>query len=199
MAAPRTPSQTKDQDGVEDDVDDCADDGGQHTDLSKALGRDEGVHAHDEQHEHRAEDVDAAVGQRIGQGGVAGTKEPQQDGSTGIEARRQHHGEKQQHGKAVADDFFGLVFVALSQRDGRAGRTARADEHGKGVQEHKDRRKQAHARQRRRTDALDVADVNAVYDVIEQVDHLRHNGGDHELEKQGLDMARSPYPVWSAP
>ena len=184
---PDAPAKTKNQDGVEDDVDDCADDCREHTDLRKALGRDEGVHAHDQQHEHRAEDVDAAIGHRIGESGVAGTEEPQQGGRTGIEARRQHHSEKQQHGKAVADDFFGLVFIALSQRDGRAGRTARADEHGEGVQEHKDRRKQTHARQRRRTDALDVADVNAVYDVIEQIDHLRHHGGYHQLQKQGLD------------
>ena len=185
--APDAPAKTKNQDGVEDDVDDCADDRREHTDLRKALGRDKGVHAHDQQHEHRAEDVDAAIGHRIGESGVAGTEEPQQGGRTGIEARRQHHREKQQHGKAVADDFFGLVFIALSQRDGRAGRTARADEHGEGVQEHKDRRKQTHARQRRRTDALDVADVNAVYDVIEQIDHLRHHGGYHQLQKQGLD------------
>lgn len=184
---PDAPAKTKNQDGVEDDVDDCADDRREHADLRKALGRDEGVHAHDQQHEHRAEDVDAAIGHRIGESGVAGTEEPQQGGRTGIEARRQHHSEKQQHGKAVADDFFGLVFIALSQRDGRAGRTARADEHGEGVQEHKDRRKQAHARQRRRADALDVADVNAVYDVIEQIDHLRHHGGYHQLQKQGLD------------
>ena len=56
--------------------------------------------------------------------------------------------------------------MALPQRNGRAGRAARADEHGKGVQQHQDGGKQPHARQRRRADALNVADVNAVYDVV---------------------------------
>jgi len=34
-----------------------------------------------------------------------------------------------------------------------------------------------------------VADVNAVHDVIQQVHHLRHHGGDHELQHQLFDAA----------
>ena len=185
--APDAPAKAEDEDGVEDDIDDCTDDGGEHTDLRKALRRDKGVHAHDQQHEYRAEDIDAAIGHRVREGGVAGAKKPQQGGRTGIEADRQHHGEEEQHGKAVANDLFGVLFVALPQCDGCAGRTARADEHGEGVQKHEDGGEQAHACQRRRADALDMADVDAVYDVIEQIDHLRHHGGDHQLQKQGLD------------
>ena len=45
--------------------------------LAKPLRGDEGVHAQHQQHEHRAQNVDAAVTQRIGQGGVTGAKEPQ--------------------------------------------------------------------------------------------------------------------------
>ena len=186
---PHAHVQHKDEDGVQDDVDDRADDGGQHTDLGKALGGDKGVHAHDEEDTDRAQDIDAAVGQRIGQGGLAGTKEPQQDGSPGIEPDGKHHGKKQQHGKAVADDLFGFFFVALPQRDGRAGRAARADEHGKRVEQHQDGGKQAHTRQRRRANARNMADINTVHDVVQQVDHLSHNGGDHELEQQFFDIA----------
>ena len=186
---PHAHVQHKDEDGVQDDVDDRADDGGQHTDLSKALGGDKGVHAHDEEDTDRAQDIDAAVGQRIGQGGLAGTKEPQQEGSPGIEPDGKHHGKKQQHGKAVADDLFGFFFVALPQRDGRAGRAARADEHGKRVEQHQDGGKQAHTRQRRRANARNMADINTVHDVVQQVDHLSYNGGDHELEQQFFDIA----------
>ncbi len=73
-------TEREDQDGVQNDVDDCTDDGGEHTGLGKALGGDEGVHAQHQQHKHRAQNVDAAVTQRIGQGGVTGTEEPQQGG-----------------------------------------------------------------------------------------------------------------------
>ena len=41
----RDRTQTKDQDGVENNVDDRTDDGGKHTGLGKALRGDEGVHA----------------------------------------------------------------------------------------------------------------------------------------------------------
>ena len=34
-----------------------------------------------------------------------------------------------------------------------------------------------------------MADVNTVHDVVQQVDHLSHNGGDHELEQQFFDIA----------
>ena len=48
---------------------------------------------------------------------------------------------------------------------------------------------QTHTRQGGRADARDMADVDAVHDVIQQVDHLRHDGGDHQLEQELLDVS----------
>ncbi len=183
-SAPHAQTQTKDQDGVENNVDDRTDDGGEHAGLGKALGGDEGIHAQHQQHEHRAENVDAAVAQRIRQGGVTGTKEPQQGGCSGVEHHGQHHREEQQHGKAVGDDLLRLLLVALSQRNGGAGCAARAHQHGERVQQHKDGGEQSHAGQRCRADTGNMSDVNAVYDAIQQVHHLRHHGGDHQLQHQ---------------
>ena len=182
-------TEREDQDGVQNDVDDRTDDGGEHTDLGEALRCDEGVHAHHDEDADRAEDVDAAVGQRVRQGGIAGTEQAQQGGCAGVEHDRQEHREDHQHGEAVADDLFCLLLIALAHGNGGAGGTARTDEHGKGVQQHQDGGEQAHARQRRRTDAGNVADVDAVHDVVQQVDHLRHDRRDHQLEQQLLDVA----------
>ena len=137
-----------------------------------------------QQHKHRAQNVDAAVTQRIGQGGVTGTKEPQQGGCSGVEHHGQHHREEQQHGKAVGDDLLRLLLVALSQRNGGAGCAARAHQHGECVQQHKDGGEQSHAGQRCRADAGNMSDVNAVHDVIQQVDHLCNDRRDHELQHQ---------------
>ena len=183
-SAPHAQTQTKDQDGVENNVDDRTDDGGKHTGLGKALRGDEGVHAQHQQHKHRAQNVDAAVRQRIGQGGVTGTKEPQQGGCSGVEHHGQHHREEQQHGKAVGDDLLCLLLVALSQCNGGAGCAARAHQHGERVQQHKDGGEQSHAGQRCRADAGNMSDVNAVHDVIQQVDHLCNDRRDHELQHQ---------------
>ena len=186
---PHPQTKEEDEDGVEHDVDDRTDDGGQHTDLGKALCGDEGVHAQHDEDADRAEDVDAAVRQRIGQGGVAGTEHPQQGRCGGVEHDGQQHREDQQHGEAVADDLFRLVFVALAHGDGGAGRTTGTDEHRKGVQQHQDGGEQAHAGQRGCADAGDVADVDTVHDVIQQVDDLGHHGRDHQLEQQLFDAA----------
>ena len=183
-SAPHAQTQTKDQDGVENNVDDRTDDGGKHTGLGKALRGDEGVHAQHQQHKHRAQNVDATVRQRIGHGGVTGTKEPQQGGCPGVEHHGQHHREEQQHGKAVGDDLLCLLLVALSQRNGGAGCAARAHQHGERVQQHKDGGEQSHAGQRCRADAGNMSDVNAVHDVIQQVDHLCNDRRDHELQHQ---------------
>ncbi len=90
-------------------------------------------------------------------------------GRPGVEADGQHRREDQQHGEAVGDDLFRLLLVALPQRNGGAGRAAGTHQHGKGVQQHQDGGEQPHAGQRRRADARDVPDVNAVHDVIQQV------------------------------
>ena len=156
------------------------------------MGGDEGIHAKHQQHEHRAENVDAAVAQRIRQGGVAGTEQPQQRGRTRIKADGQHHCKEHQHRKAVGDDLFGLLPVPLPQCDGGARCTTRAHQHGECVQQHEDGGEQSHAGERGCADALNVPDVNAVYDVVQQVHHLRHHGRDHQLQHQ-LFHAAGPH------
>ena len=182
----------EDEDGVQNDVDHGTDHGGEHAGLGKALGGDEGIHAQHQQHEHRAENVDAAVAQRIRQGGVTGTEQPQQRGRTRIKADGQHHCKEHQHRKAVGDDLFGLLPIPLPQCDGGARCTARAHQHGERVQQHEDGREQSHAGERGCADALNVPDVNAVYDVVQQVHHLRHHGRDHQLQHQ-LFYAAGPH------
>ena len=186
--APHAKSEPEDEDGVKDDVDDRTDHGGEHTGFGKALRGNEGVHAQHQQHEHRAQKVDAAVAHGIRQGGIAGTKQPKQHRRPGIEADGQHHRKEQQHGKAVGDDLFCLFLVALPQSNGGAGRTACTHQHGECIQQHQDGSEQAHAGQRCRTDARDMTDVNAVHDVVQQVHDLRYHRRDHELQHQAADV-----------
>ena len=68
----------------------------------------------------------------------------------------------------------------------------RAHQHGERVQQHKNGREQSHAGERGCADALNVPDVNAVYDVVQQVHHLRHHGRDHQLQHQ-LFHAAGPH------
>ena len=183
-SAPHAQPEPKDQDGVQNDVDDRTNDRGEHAGPGEALGRDEGVHAQHHQHEHRAQNVDAAVGKRIRQGGVAGTEQPQQRRGSRVKADGEHDCKEQQHGEAVGDDLLRLLLLALPQRNGGARCAARAHQHGESVQQHQDGSEQPHAGQRRCADARDVPDVNAVHDVVQQIHHLRHHGRDHQLQHQ---------------
>ena len=95
-----------------------------------------------------------AIGHRTGRVASPGNEELQ-GGRTGIEARRQHHSENSSMVKLLPM-IFRPRFIALSQRDGRArGAPPAPMSDGEGVPGAYDRRKQAHARQRRRADALD--------------------------------------------
>ena len=179
-----TKAEHKYENGVQHNVDHRADHGGEHTDLGKALRGDEGIHAQNHQHEHRAQDINAAIVQRIRQRDVAGAEPAQKGGRCGIEKHREHHGKDQQHTKAGIHNLFGSFLFPLPQRNGRAGRTACADDHGKRIEQHENGCKQAHARKRRRTDARNVADIDSIYNVVKQIDHLRHHGRDHKLQQQ---------------
>ena len=192
MAAPRTPHvEPEDEDGVQHNVAYRTDDGGQHAEFGKALGGHKGVHAHDQQYEQAAQHIDAGVGQSVGQGDAAGAEPGQQLRGGGVKTDGQHHGQPHQYRETVAYDALGLAVVLLAHGDGGTGGAAGADEHGKGVQKHQDGGKQAHAGQSRCADPRDVSDVNAVHDVVQQVDHLRHHGGDHELGQELFHVTRA--------
>ena len=182
--APHAQPEPEDEDGVQNDVDHGTDHGGEHTGFGKALRGDKGIHAQHQQHEHRAEKINAAVAQRIRQGCVAGTEQPQQPRCPGVEPHRQHDREGQQHRKAVGNDLFGLLPVPLPHGDGSPGRAAGTHQHGKGIQKHQNGGEQSHAGQRRRADAHNMADVNAVHNVVQQVHNLCHDSRDHQLQHQ---------------
>ena len=186
-----THAQHEDKNRVQNDVDHRTDDRGQHADLGKALCGDEGVHAHDQQHKYAAQNVDPGVIQCVGQGRLAGTKEGQQLRRRGIEAGSQHHGEDQQHRKAVAHDLFRPVLILLAHGNGRAGRATGTGQHSKAVDQHQNRQKQSRAGQGVRTHFGNMADIDPVNNIVEQIDDLRHHRRDRQLRQQFADAVFS--------
>ena len=154
------------ENGVEDNVDHRADDRGQHTGSGEALGGDEGVHAHHDQHEHAAKDIDSSVLNGVGKRHVAAAEQPDKRWQCPVEHSGQNHRQKQQNGKAVGNDLFGGVPVALAHGDGRPGCAARSRQHGKGGNEHQNGGEQPHTGERRAADLRNVADVNSIDHVI---------------------------------
>ena len=183
--------QHENENGIQNNVDDSADDGGQHTDLGKALGSDKGVHAHDGQHKYAAQNVDPGIFHGVGQGHIRGAEPPQQGGGGKIEYRGQQYGQQHQHSEAVAQNFFCPVLVALSHGNGCPGSAAGTCQHGGGGDQHEDGGEEAHAGEGGAADFGNVADVDPVNDVVEQVDDLSHQCGNRHLHHQFFDAAGS--------
>ena len=68
-----------------------------------------------------------------------------------------------------------LLLIALAHGDGCPGRATGTDQQRKGIHKHDQRQAQANTGQRCCADALNMADVNAVNDIIKQVHKLRHH------------------------
>ena len=101
--------------------------------------------------------------------------------------QQQHRRQQQRNGdlqrKTAAQQFLGGIVVAAPQRDGGPRRAAGSDQRRKCRHDHDDRHANAHAGQRKAPDFGNVADVDAVHDVIEHVDELgddRRHGQPHE-------------------
>ena len=184
-----THPQHEDENRIQDDVDDGADDGRQHTDFCEALGGDEGVHAEHGHHEDGAEDVDTGVSQCIWQRDRTGTEEAKQGRRERIKHDGQHEGEAHQDGEAVADDFLCRFMVLRTHRNRGARCTTGTRQHGEGVDQHEDRREEADAGQCMGTDVGHVTDVDTVDDVIEEVDDLGDDRRNRELGEQLRDAA----------
>ena len=76
-----------------------------------------------------------------------------------------------QQEESVTQDFAGTFAVALSQGNGQWCTTT-AYNGGKGGNQYDDRRRHADTGQRFRSDTGNVADIDPVYQVIEQIDKL---------------------------
>ena len=177
----------KDKDRVEHDVAQRADQNGEHTGFRKALRGDKGVEAEGELHKKRPGRVDAHIRQGVLDG--IRTRAERQQQRLGKDQK--HDGERGGHAdeqnRAVAERFFGAGFVALAEKNRGARRPAHADKGRERGNEHNQRQADADAGQRVLADDLDMADVHAVDNVIEQVDDLRGDRRHGQPEEQLSD------------
>ena len=172
--------QHEDEQGVQRDVQSGADDDGAHADPRKAHAVDEGVHAEADEHEDGAGDVDAEIFQSEGQrfripshGSQKGPCEDEKDGC-------QQGAEDQQHRESRLQDALRPGVVALAARDGAQGIAACAAQVCECRDQGNEGKGDADAGQRRRADAGDVSDEDAVHNVVEHVDDLGQRDGDTE-------------------
>lgn len=180
-SAPNPQMQDKDENRVKNDVDHCADHRGHHADFGEPLGGNKGVHTQHDHHKYGTQNVDPGIIHRIGKGHLAGTEQAQKCWCKAVKQKGQHRCQNEQEREAAAQNLFCGAVVLLPHRDRRSGCTAGTGQHGKGVDQYEDRGEQTNARQRNCADISHVANINAVNDVVQQIDHLGHNRRNRQL------------------
>ena len=183
-SAPHSHAEQEDEDRVQHDVGHRADEHRQHAFLGEALGGDEGVHAQRYLHKEGAHRIDVHIDDRIVDGVGAGTEGQQKRPVAPKQNQRQHDRDDDLQGKAVAQDLLGLFFVALAHGDGGAGRAAVAHQGGEGGDDHDQRQADAHAGQGQGAVLGNVADVDAIHDVVQHIDQLGGHGGKCQPEQK---------------
>ena len=170
----------EDEERVERDIQDGAENNGGHTDLRKALRRDERVHAEADQHGDRADDVDAEIVDCVGKRGFVTAEDLEDPGSDGKKSHGQDRADDQK--KRKGSRHHALCFSVFMLASGDRGKcsTACAAEVGKRADEGDQREAHAKARDSESSGLAHVADISSVDDVIEYNDQL----GQHDRKTE---------------
>ena len=182
--------ENKNKDGVQYDIQHRADEHAEHGGHRFPLGTDEGVQAQGQLDEDRAQQIDADVAGGIANGGVRGAEGPQDGLLEGAEAHRQHCGGHQQQGQRVAKDPLRLVLFSRPQLDGGQRSASLPGKGGKGGHQRNDGKGHPHPGQCQVPHLGDVADVDAVHDVVQHVDELGGHRWYGQLQHQTADGCR---------
>ena len=169
--------EAEDEDGVQNQVDQCAQCHRHHAHAAEALGVDEAVHAQAHHHKGGAQQIDVQVIPGEGPGGVAGAEQIQNGLHAQIAHRHQHKAGGQQHHKAVAHDAPRPGNVALAAGDAAQGCAAGAEQVGERRDDVHDGKGQADAGEGQRRVGGQVADVHPVHHIIKHLNGLGQNQG----------------------
>ena len=174
--------QGKNEDGVQDQVDDRAQEGGHHARAAEALGVDEGVHPQADHHGDGPGQVDEKVALGVAHGLVAAAHQVEEGLVEEVEHRREGRAQKEQEGKGHAHDAACPLVVPLPPGDGAQRCAAGAAEVGKGVDDIRHRHHQANAGEGVPAHGVNVADEGPVHHVVEHHRQLGHREGDGQRQ-----------------
>ena len=179
--------QDKDKHRVQADVQNGADEHAEHGHQGLSLGADEGVESQGQLDENSTHQIDADVVHGVADGVFRGSKGVEDGLLKDAEARGEHHRRNQQHGGGVAQNLLRALPVPRTQADGGQRGAALSGEGGKGGDEHDDGEGHPHSGEGDVAYLGDVADIDAVHNVIQHVDDLGRHSGYRQFQHQRAD------------
>ena len=181
----------EDKQRIERNIDDSADSHGRHGLDRIALCRKIGIQPLREKDEQRADQVQPQIVASVGKGVLACTERIEHGVLEQIEQDAQHDGKDCQQYKRLIEDALGALPIPFPQLDRGQRGAAGSDQCSKCGENDDDRKRDPYARQRQRSDALHPPDIDAVNDVVQHVDQLRHHDGQRHTEHQPSYAARA--------
>ena len=167
-----TQIQCKNEDGIENDVYHSTDQYRQHADFGEALCVDIAVHACGGHGKQRTQQINLQIVSCVGEG-VGACPEGEENGlHEQIADGHNDCGADQEQREGVAENFGCPFMVTGASCDGEGRHAAHAKQGRKCHHQRDDGKAQSHTRQRQRASVTQMADVNAVHDVIQQLHQL---------------------------
>ena len=165
--------QREDKNRVEHDVGCRAECHGEHAGSGKALTVDVRIETERQHDAQRTDQVNHDVRGRIRVRHLTGAEQVEQRAMKRDAKHSQHGTAQQQHKAGVNHDALCAFPVAFAARHRAQRSTAQSEQIGKRGNERHKGKAQADTCQRKRALAGDFADINAVYNIIQQVEQLR--------------------------
>ena len=169
---------------VQSDVQHRPDQHRAHGHQSLSLGGDIGVEPQGQLDKDGAHQVDGDVVQSIADGILRGAEGHQHRLLDDGEEGGQHCCHQEQQGGGVAQYLFCALPVPRPQADGGQRRAAHPGEGGKGGDQHQDREGHPQPGEGGAAYHCNVADVDAVHDVVQHIDELGRHRGQGQLYHQ---------------
>ena len=177
----------KDEQRVQEDVQNCPDEHRAHGHQSLALGGNVGVQPQGQLDKNGTGQIDGDVIQRVADGGLRSAKGHQRRFFDDGKYCGQYGGQKQQQGGGITQNFFCPRPVAGAQADGGQRCAAHTSKGGKSGDQHKDGEGDAQTGEGSAAYLWDVTNIDAVHNVVEHVDELGGHCGQGQFDHQRAD------------
>ena len=180
--AGRPEMQREDEDRVQRHVQERADGDGQHTEPRVPLRVDERVHARDCHREEGSEEVDAQVGQRVGEGGLRSAEQQKERAAEQEPDGRDDQRRAGQQQERRRLDVLCALPILRAEGDGEEGRAAGAEQVREPDRQDDQREAEPDAGQRHGAFARDAPEEDPVHDIVQEGKQLRYEHGYGRLE-----------------
>ena len=184
---PYTQPEAKHEKGIEEDVQDGAEDDGEHGGFGFALNVEKRIEGHRHHDKRRAKQVAGKVLPREGKRLFRRPAKTKQRLQVRADSRNQHYRKESQHRATGSQNPLRLLLLSRAHGNRGKRRSPASDNHGESGDQGDQRRADADSREGTGADSGNMADIHSVDDTVQQVDQLGHHGRKRHPKDQRQD------------